>query len=193
MKESNMEKTRCPWLDLSKADYVKYHDEEWGKPVYDDRTLFEFIVLESAQAGLSWYTILRRREGYRRAFANFEPQQVAKFDADKIEQLVQDDRIIRHRGKIEAAIGNAKVFLALQNEFGSFSDYLWGFVDNQPIVLRPKTIDDFQATSDLSKAISADLKRRGFKFFGPTICYSYLQACGLIDEHSADCFCAMSS
>ncbi|MCE0492644.1 DNA-3-methyladenine glycosylase I [Vibrio salinus] len=185
-----MEKKRCPWLDLSKTDYVKYHDKEWGVPVYDDRTLFEFVILESAQAGLSWYTILRRREGYRKAFDNFEPSLVANYDAEKVEQLVNNSEIIRHRGKIQAAIGNAKVFLAIQNEFGSFSRYLWEYVGGKPVVLRPERKEDFQVTSELSDQISLDLKMRGFKFFGSTICYSYLQACGLINEHSIDCFCA---
>lgn len=188
-----MDKIRCPWLDLNKPDYVKYHDEEWGKPVYDDKELFEFIVLESAQAGLSWYTILRRREGYRAAFANFDPELVAKFDEQKVEELVNDSGIIRHRGKIQAAISNAKIFLDIQKEFGSFSEYLWAFVDHKPIILRPEALRDFKVNSELSDKISRDLKKRGFKFFGSTICYSYLQACGLIDEHSADCFCAKSN
>lgn len=185
-----MNKIRCPWLDLNKPEYVKYHDDEWGKPVYDDKTLFEFIVLESAQAGLSWYTILRRREGYRAAFANFDPELVAKFDEQKVEKLVNDSGIIRHRGKIQAAISNAKIFLDIQKEFGSFSEFLWAYVDHKPIILRPEALNDFKVNSELSDKISRDLKKRGFKFFGSTICYSYLQACGLIDEHSADCFCA---
>ncbi len=185
-----MDKIRCPWLDLNKPDYVKYHDEEWGQPVYDDKTLFEFIVLESAQAGLSWYTILRRREGYRAAFANFDPELVAKFDEQKVEELVNDPGIIRHRGKIQAAISNAKIFLDIQTEFGSFSEFLWAYIDHKPIILRPETLNEFKANSELSDKISRDLKKRGFKFFGSTICYSYLQACGLIDEHSADCFCS---
>ncbi|RQW63727.1 DNA-3-methyladenine glycosylase I [Vibrio viridaestus] len=181
---------RCPWLDTTKEDYVRYHDEEWGKPVYDDRVLFEFIILESAQAGLSWYTILKRREGYRDAFAQFDPQAVAQFDDAKIEELVTNTAIIRHRGKIAAAVTNAQVFIQIQHEFGSFSAYLWGFVDNKPLILRPDSINDYAATSPLSDRISKDLKKRGMRFFGSTICYSYLQACGVINEHSANCLCA---
>lgn len=179
---------RCPWLDTSKADYVKYHDEEWGVPVHDDKVMFEFLVLESAQAGLSWYTILKRREGYRKAFANFDARKVAKFDQAKVEELVQNPEIIRHRGKIEAAIGNAKVFLEIQKEFGSFCDYMWAYVDHNPIQNTIKQLSDYPATSDISDAISKDLKKRGFKFFGSTICYAHMQACGLVNDHSQDCF-----
>ncbi len=179
---------RCPWVDLSKPDYIGYHDTEWGVPVHDDKVMFEFIVLESAQAGLSWYTILKRREGYRAAFADFDVQQVAQFDELKVEQLVNDTRIIRNRAKINAAIGNARVFLAIQKEFGSFSNYLWGFVNNTPIVNTIRTADDYMATSPESDAISKDLKKRGFKFFGSTICYAHMQACGLVNDHSEDCF-----
>ncbi|WP_440876712.1 DNA-3-methyladenine glycosylase I [Thalassotalea sp. PLHSN55] len=179
---------RCPWLDLSKPDYVKYHDEEWGVPVYDDKKMFEFIILESAQAGLSWYTILKRRAGYKEAFANFDVEQVAKFDQDKVEQLMQDTSIIRNRAKINAAINNAKVFIAIQQECGSFSNYLWAYVNNTPIINHFKTLADYPATSDLSDKISKDLKRRGFKFFGSTICYAHLQACGILNDHSESCF-----
>ena len=182
------EKTRCPWVDLSKPDYVEYHDNEWGVPVKDDQKLFEFVVLESAQAGLSWYTILKRREGYRRAFANFDLNEVANFDQQKIELLVKDPSIIRHRGKIEAAVNNAQVILTLQQEFGSFSDYVWSFVNGQPIVNRFDSRDDYPTTSEESDNLSADLKKRGFRFFGSTICYAFMQACGLVDDHSPACF-----
>jgi len=187
-----MNVSRCPWVDVTKPDYVKYHDEEWGVPIYDDKTLFEFVVLESAQAGLSWYTILRRRDEYRKAFAQYDIKTVAQFNEDDIETLVNDVGIIRHRGKIKAAIGNANVILALQQEFGSFSHYLWAYVNHKPMVKRPQSIDDYATTSALSEKISIDLKKRGFKFFGSTICYSYLQACGLINEHSYDCFLSKS-
>ncbi|MBE0362017.1 DNA-3-methyladenine glycosylase I [Pseudoalteromonas ulvae UL12] len=179
---------RCPWVDLTKPDYVKYHDEEWGVPVYDDVKMFEFIVLESAQAGLSWYTILKRREQYRAAFAQFDVEQVAQFSQQKVEALLQDEGIIRHRGKINAAITNAQVFMRIQQEFGSFSEYLWRYVDHQPIVNAPQCKEDYLANSELSDRISRDLKKRGFKFFGSTICYAHLQACGLIIDHSLDCF-----
>jgi DNA-3-methyladenine glycosylase I len=179
---------RCPWLDTTKADYVKYHDEEWGVPVYDDKKLFEFLILESAQAGLSWYTILKRRDGYNKAFANFDVNAVANFDQDKVEQLVVDPLIVRHRGKINAAISNAQVFIELQKEFGSFSNYLWGFVNNTPLVNNPTSLADYPVTTAESDAVSLDLKKRGVKFFGSTICYAYLQACGLVNDHSTTCF-----
>ncbi len=179
---------RCPWLDENKEDYVLYHDEEWGVPVHDDSKMFEFIILESAQAGLSWYTILKRREGYRKAFANFDVQQVANFDDKKVEELMLDASIIRNRAKIKAAISNAKVFIAIQKEFGSFCEYLWAFVNNKTVVNTIKDLDDYLATSPLSDEISKDLKKRGFKFFGSTICYAHLQACGLINDHSESCF-----
>lgn len=185
-----MEQTvrRCPWVDLTKPDYVQYHDQEWGVPVYDDTKMFEFVVQESAQAGLSWYTILKRREQYRAAFAQFDVEKVAQFDQDKVEALLQDSGIIRHRGKINATITNAQAFIAIQQEFGSFSEYLWRYVDHQPIVNSPQNKEAYLATSELSDRISRDLKKRGFKFFGSTICYAHLQACGLINDHSIDCF-----
>jgi len=179
---------RCPWLDDSKPDYVKYHDEEWGVPIHDDKKMFEFIILESAQAGLSWYTILKRREGYKQAFANFNVIAVAAFNEEKITELIQNPAIIRHQGKIKAAINNAKVFIAIQQEFGSFCQYLWSYVDNNTVVNNRATKDDYPATSPLSDAISSDLKKRGFKFFGSTICYAHLQACGLINDHSVNCY-----
>lgn len=182
------EPCRCPWLDQTKPDYVEYHDKEWGVPVYDDTKMFEFLVLESAQAGLSWYTILKRREGYRKAFANFNANKVAKFDQEQVEQLMANPAIIRNRAKINAAINNAQVFLAIQQEFGSFSDYLWSYVDHKPVVNELNTMSDYPATTELSDRISKDLKQRGFKFFGPTICYAHLQACGIINDHIVDCF-----
>ncbi|MGL6315667.1 DNA-3-methyladenine glycosylase I [Vibrio sp. WXL103] len=179
---------RCQWVDESKPDYVAYHDNEWGRPVTDDLRLFEFLVLESAQAGLSWYTILKRREGYRQAFANFDPILVSKFDELKVEQLLQDTGIIRHRGKIEAAINNAKLFLLVQEEFGSFARYLWGFVDHQ--IVDNRSSENFPpATTALSDTIAKDLKKRGFKFVGSTIVYAYLQAVGVVNDHDLDCFC----
>lgn len=185
---SEEKRCRCPWLDTTKADYVAYHDEEWGVPVYDDQKLFEYLTLESAQAGLSWYTILKRREGYRQAFENFDVEKVAQFTEEKIEVLLQNIGIIRHRGKISAAINNAKLFIEIQKEFGSFSRYMWGFVNNKTIVNNWKTLADYPATSKESDAWSKDLKKRGFKFVGSTICYAHMQACGMVNDHSYDCY-----
>ena len=186
--ERNSILCRCPWLDMSKPDYVAYHDDEWGVPVYDDQKLFEFLCLESAQAGLSWYTILKRRQGYRDAFANFDVNIVATFDQDKVEQLMLNSSIIRNRGKINAVINNAKLFIEIQHEFGSFSNYMWGFVGNKTIVNENKTLADYPATSAESDAWSKDLKKRGFKFVGSTICYAHMQACGMVNDHSLDCY-----
>ncbi len=180
--------SRCPWLDTSKPDYIKYHDDEWGVPVHDDKKMFEFIILESAQAGLSWYTILKRRDGYKNAFANFDVNVVANFDDEKVEELMLDSSIIRNRLKIKSAISNAKIFIEIQKEFGSFCKYIWSYVDNKTIVNSIKSLEDYPATSPISDAISKDLKKRGFKFFGSTICYAHLQACGLINDHSESCF-----
>ncbi len=185
---SNSEICRCPWLDTSKPDYVAYHDDEWGIPVHDDKTMFEFLILESAQAGLSWYTILKRRDGYRQAFANFDVNTVASFDEQVVEKLMQNEGIIRNRAKIKAAISNAKIFIEIQQEFGSFCDYLWGFINHSTIVNEIRTKEDYPATSPVSDEISKDLKKRGFKFFGSTICYAHLQACGLINDHSMNCY-----
>ncbi|GHE83156.1 DNA-3-methyladenine glycosylase I [Thalassotalea profundi] len=179
---------RCLWLDTSKPDYVEYHDNEWGVPVHNDQQLFENLTLESAQAGLSWYTILKRREGYRKAFANFDIKTVATFDENKVESLMLNNEIIRNRLKITATINNAKRFIEIQNEFGAFSDYLWGFVENKTIVNQFNNNDDHPTTSAISDKLSKDLKKRGFKFVGSTICYAYLQACGLINDHSLDCY-----
>ncbi|WP_206485742.1 DNA-3-methyladenine glycosylase I [Thalassotalea sp. G2M2-11] len=185
---TNKQPTRCPWLDTSKPDYVKYHDEEWGVPVYDDNKLFEYLTLESAQAGLSWYTILKRREGYRNAFANFDVQKVALFDEKDIERLMQNTDIIRNRKKIEAAINNAHRFIEIQNAFGSFSEYMWSFVDNKTIVNTFESKEDFIATSEISDMFSKDLKKRGFKFVGSTTCYAHMQACGMVNDHTVDCY-----
>lgn len=180
-------KTRCEWGNSSEI-YQKYHDEEWGVPVYDDQKLFEFLVLESAQAGLSWITILKRREGYRKAFANFDPLEVSKFDAKKVEELMQDTGIIRNRLKIEAAISNAIAFLKIQEEFGSFSNYIWGFVEGKPIVNQFEKLSEIPAKTELSERISKELKKRGFKFLGATVIYSHLQATGLVNDHLNYCY-----
>ncbi|MCZ4295110.1 DNA-3-methyladenine glycosylase I [Vibrio sinaloensis] len=179
---------RCKWVDSSKLDYVEYHDTEWGIPVYDDRVFFEFLILESAQAGLSWYTILKRREGYRKAFAEFEPTIVADFDANKIESLMGDCSIIRNRAKIEAAINNARCFLNVQHKYGSFSNFIWSYVDGKPLDRR--TIEDMPpATTTLSDTIAKDLKKLGFKFLGSTTVYAFLQATGIVNDHDLGCFC----
>jgi|TARA_B110001469_G_scaffold126957_1_gene146070 DNA-3-methyladenine glycosylase I len=182
------ERCRCSWLDTNKPDYVAYHDEEWGVPVFDDNKLFEYLTLESAQAGLSWYTILKKREGYRKAFANFNVDIVASFDNDKVEQLMLDKNIVRHRGKIEAAINNAKIFITIQNEFNSFSDYMWAFVNHKTMVNHYDDDDKSPTTSVESDRWCKDLKKRGFKFVGPTICYSHMQACGMVNDHSMFCY-----
>ena len=180
-------RTRCPWLDLSKPDYVAYHDQEWGVPVHDDQRQFEFLTLESAQAGLSWYTVLKKRDNYRKAFANFDVHKVARFTDAKAQQLLQDPGIIRNKLKVFAAINNAQRFIEIQREFGSFSDYIWGFVGGKPIANAPKRFEDYAATSPESDALSKDLKKRGFKFVGSTIVYAHMQAAGLVNDHSADC------
>ena len=179
---------RCPWLDTSKADYVEYHDKEWGVPILDDNKMFEYLVLESAQAGLSWYTILKRREGYRKAFANFDVNKVAAFTTEDEARLVEDTGIIRHKGKIAATVNNAKQFIAIQQEFGSFVKYIWAFVDNKVQVSNIDNLEDYPATNHVSDALSKDLKKRGFKFVGSTTIYAHLQASGLINDHSNDCY-----
>ena len=179
---------RCPWVDLGKPDYVAYHDREWGVPVRDDRLMFEFLILETAQAGLSWYSILRRREGYRRAFAGFDPEAVARFGAADVERLLADPGIIRNRAKVESSVTNAGAFLRVQEEFGTFVDYIWGFVDGRPRVNVLRTLSDYPTTSPEAEALSRDLKRRGFRFLGPTTCYAHMQATGLVNDHTIDCF-----
>lgn len=179
---------RCPWVDLSKPDYVRYHDEEWGVPVHDDRTLFEYLVLESAQAGLSWYTVLRKREGYRAAYAGFDPLVVAEFTPGDVERMLLDPGIVRHRRKIECSIVSARAFLEVQASFGSFASYLWRFVDGRPIVHTLASMSDYPATTSQSDALAKDLKQRGFAFLGSTTCYAFMQAVGLVNDHSLDCF-----
>ena len=179
---------RCPWLDVSKADYVHYHDTEWGVPVFDDTILFEYIVLESAQAGLSWYTILRKREGYRQAFAGFNASEIVAFGPDDVVRLLNDPGIIRNRLKVEATINNARRFLEVQAAHGTFAKYLWQFVDGCPVVNEFKELSDYPARTKLSDVIAGDLKRRGFKFMGTTTCYAFMQAVGMVNDHSLDCF-----
>ena len=178
---------RCDWC-LKDELYMAYHDEEWGVPVHDDKKLFEFLVLESFQAGLSWYTVLKKRENFRKAFADFEVKKVAKFTEQHVEQLMQDAGIIRNRLKIEAAINNAQRFMEIQNEFGSFDKYVWGFVGGKPMVNSRKTLRDIPATSPESDAMSKDMGKRGFKFRGTTICYAFMQAVGMVNDHLDDCW-----
>ena len=176
---------RCFWVDEKSDIYTKYHDEEWGVPTYDDSTLFEFLILESFQAGLSWLTILKKREAFREAFDGFDVQKIALYDECKVNKLLQNANIVRSRGKILAAINNAKIFLSLQKEFGSFSKYIWGFTDYKII---KRTTDDVIVSSQLSDAISKDLKKRGMKYVGTIIIYSYLQAIGIVNDHDKNCF-----
>ena len=183
-----MTKKRCGWSENQFDAYQNYHDEEWGVPNHDDKVHFEFLTLEAAQAGLSWATVLKKREGYRLAFADFDASKVALFGDDKVEQLMQNSGIIRNRLKIKAAITNAQHFLEVQKEFNSFDAYFWSFVSGKPIVNRWKTMGEVPATSKESDALSKDLKKRGFKFVGSTIVYAHMQACGLINDHLADCF-----
>jgi len=182
------EKIRCPWSHGVSVAYEHYHDREWGVPARDDATQFEFLILESAQAGLSWSTVLHKRDGYRRAFAGFDPVKVARFTPRKIETLIADPAIIRNRLKINAAVTNAQAFLAIREEFGSFTDYIWGFVDGEPVLNRWRRQQDVPATSAVSDVLSRDLKQRGFKFVGSTIIYAHMQATGLVNDHLVDCF-----
>lgn len=179
---------RCRWAEGQFDEYIRYHDEEWGVPVHDDRTHFEFLILEGAQAGLSWSTILKRRDGYRQSFANFDPKKVAKFDEEKIQELLQFEGIIRNKLKVRSAVTNAQIFLKIQEEFGSFDTYVWQFVDGKPIVNHWTDMSRVPATTKESDALSKDLKKRGFKFVGSTIMYAYMQACGLVNDHTVDCF-----
>lgn len=179
---------RCTWSVGVDPEYERYHDTEWGVPVRDDRTHFEFLVLESAQAGLSWWTILRKRDGYRRAFADFDASKVARFTSRTVEKLMCDPGIVRNRQKIEAAVNNARQFLKVQDELGSFDRYVWGFVEGEPIVNRWRKHADVPPTSKESDALSKDLKARGFKFIGPTIVYAHMQATGLVNDHLVGCF-----
>lgn len=180
-------KIRCPWC-LSFEQYKRYHDEEWGMPVHDDRIHFEFLILEGAQAGLSWATILKRREGYRKVFANFDAEKVARFTEKKLEKILKDTRIIRNRLKIFAAVNNAKRFLEVQKEFGSFDNYIWQFVNGKPIVNKRKNLKGIKPTTKESDRLSKDLIQRGFKFVGSTVIYAHMQACGLVNDHLVDCW-----
>jgi DNA-3-methyladenine glycosylase I len=181
------EKIRCPWC-LKFDQYIRYHDEEWGVPVHDDRKHFEFLILEGAQAGLSWSTVLKKREGYRKNFADFDAEKVARFTQKKIEKILTDPGIIRNKLKVNAAVNNAKRFLEVQKEFGKFDTYIWKFVKNKPIVNKWKTTKHAPATTQESDALSKDLIKRGFKFVGSTVIYAHMQACGLVNEHLIDCF-----
>lgn len=181
-------KKKCSWCLNQFDTYEKYHDEEWGVPVYDDKKHFEFLILEGAQAGLSWSTILKRREGYRKAFANFDVKKVAQFSEEKIQEILLDPSVIRNKLKVKSAVNNAKLFIEVQKEFGSFSNYIWSFVGNKPIVNKWASTSKVPATTKESDALSKDLKKRGFKFCGSTIMYAHMQACGLVNDHTTDCF-----
>jgi DNA-3-methyladenine glycosylase I len=178
---------RCAWADGNPL-MAAYHDAEWGVPVYDDRVLYEFITLEGAQAGLSWMTVLRKRDGYRKAFAGFDPAVVAEFGGDDVERILTSFDIVRNRAKVISTIGNARAMLAIQRDFGSFSDFQWSFIGGKPIVNRPQTLAGIPAKTPLSDAFSKELLRRGFKFVGSTICYAYMQAVGMVDDHVGGCF-----
>lgn len=180
-------KNRCAWCEKDDL-YRKYHDEEWGIPVYDDATLFEFLILETFQAGLSWYTVLAKREHFRLAFDNFDYKKIVKYSEEKIEELLLNPGIIRNKLKVRATISNAVAFMKVQEEFGSFSKYIWNFTDGKPIDNKPKTLKDVPGTTPLSDAISKDLKKRGFKFVGSTVVYAHIQATGMVNDHVADCW-----
>lgn len=179
---------RCPWVDLSKPDYLEYHDTEWGVPLHDDRRLFEFLTLEAAQAGLSWYTVLRKRQNYRLALDDFDPAKVARYDEQKVQELLGNSGIIRNQAKILAAINNARRFLEIQEQFGSFDAYVWRFVDGKPMVNELRELSEYPATSRESDAMSKDLRQRGFKFVGSTVCYAHMQATGMVNDHTIACF-----
>ena len=180
-------KTRCAWCEKDDL-YRNYHDNEWGKPVYDDETIFEFLILETFQAGLSWYTILAKRENFRSAFDNFDLLKIANYSEEKIAELAEDAGIIRNKLKIKATVTNAQAFIKVQEEFGTFSKYIWGFVDGKPIDNQPKTLSEVKATTPISDALSKDLKKRGFKFVGSTVVYAHMQATGMVNDHVIDCW-----
>ncbi|REC78658.1 DNA-3-methyladenine glycosylase I [Chryseobacterium elymi] len=182
-----MERIRCGWCEKDDL-YRKYHDEEWGRPVYDDETIFEFLILESFQAGLSWYTILAKRENFRKAFDNFNYKKIADYTEERIEELMNDPGIIRNRLKIKATVTNAQKFQEIQKEFGSFSEYIWAFVGGKPLDNCPKTLSDVPAVTEISDALSKDLKKRGFKFMGSTVVYAHMQATGMVNDHIESCF-----
>lgn len=179
---------RCEWVPLDKELYVKYHDEQWGVPVHDDKMLFEMLCLEGAQAGLSWWTILQKRENYLKAFDNFDAKKIAAYDQKKIDELLNNPGIVRNKLKVNAFIQNAKIFLEIQEEKGSFDKYIWSFTEGKTIVNKWKNIKEVPATSEISDKMSKILKKRGFKFVGSTICYSFMQACGMVNDHTTDCF-----
>ena len=179
---------RCGWASLEDPAYLAYHDDEWGVPLHDDAPLFEMLTLEGAQAGLSWSTILHKREGYRKAFAGFDPAKVARFDGRKVERLMQDASIVRNRLKIESTVANSRATLAVRKEFGSLDTYLWGLVGGAPLVNCWKALGDIPAETAVSREMSKDLKRRGFRFVGPTVCYAFMQATGMVNDHVASCF-----
>ena len=179
-------KTRCAWCEKDDL-YRNYHDNEWGKPVYDDETIFEFLILETFQAGLSWYTVLAKRENFRKAFDNFDLMKIANYSEEKIAELAEDTGIIRNKLKIKATVTNAQAFIKVQEEFGTFSKYIWGFVDGKPIDNQPKTLSEVKATTPISDALSKDLKKRGFKFVGSTVMYAHMQATGMVNDHVVDC------
>lgn len=181
-------KKRCDWCEDTFEEYVRYHDEEWGVPVHDDKTQFEFLILEGAQAGLSWSTILKKREGYRKAFANFEIEKVARFDEEKIQQLLQNPEIVRNKLKVRSAVNNAQKIIRVQEEFGSFDNYIWSFVDGEPITSHWETMDEVPANTEISDRLAKDLKARGFKFVGSTIIYAHMQAVGMVNDHLTSCF-----
>lgn len=180
-------KTRCAWCEKDDL-YRNYHDNEWGKPVYDDETIFEFLILETFQAGLSWYTVLSKRENFRKAFDNFDLIKIANYSEDKMAKLAEDTGIIRNKLKIKATVTNAQAFIKVQEEFGTFSKYIWGFVDGKPIDNQPKTLSEVKATTPISDALSKDLKKRGFKFVGSTVMYAHMQATGMVNDHVMDCW-----
>ncbi|WP_127959320.1 DNA-3-methyladenine glycosylase I [Serratia microhaemolytica] len=180
--------TRCPWAGNQQL-YIDYHDHEWGKPLHDDNRLFEMLILEGMQAGLSWFTVLKKREAFRIAFDQFVPAKVAAYDEQNVVALLNEPAIIRHRGKIEAAINNARCFIELQREYGSFDQFIWRYVDNKPLINYPKTSADVPVTTAISDQISADLKQKGFKFVGSTIIYAFMQAIGMVNDHLLDCCC----
>jgi len=179
-------KQRCAWCEKDDL-YRNYHDNEWGKPVYDDETIFEFLILETFQAGLSWYTVLAKRENFRKAFDNFDLLKVANYSEDKMAELAEDAGIIRNKLKIKATVTNAQAFMKVQEEFGTFSKYIWGFVDGKPIDNQPKTLSEVKATTPISDALSKDLKKRGFKFVGSTVMYAHMQATGMVNDHILEC------
>jgi len=183
-----MEKVRCPWVPINDELYVKYHDEEWGVPVYEDRKIFEFLTLEIFQAGLSWKTVLYKRKNFKKAFYNFDPAKVSKMGEKDIEELLNNPEIIRNRLKILATINNAKLFLEIQKEFGTFSKYMWGWVENKPIIHDISKISDYITFDETAILWAKDLKKRGFKFLGPTVLYSHMQATGMVNDHSLNCF-----